>query len=75
MAVRTDRKILALFADWSSRDAWAYVDGGFGWMQFRSVNFDAIGYMVTIAAEAKGDDRFVTITEDPVGVISQIYCL
>jgi hypothetical protein len=75
MAVRTDRKILALFADWNSRNAAAYVDGGFGWMPFRSANFDAIGYMLTIAAEAKSDDRFVLIVEDPVGVISAIYGL
>jgi len=73
MAMRYGRKILALWADYESRNCWVYVDGGFNWMRLRPDNFDAIQYMITMAAEAKSDSRFVDLDENPVGQISQMY--
>ena len=73
MAMRYGRKILALWADYESRNSWVYVDGGFNWMRLRDDNFNAVQYMTTLAAEAKSDGRFVDFDEDPVGKISQLY--
>ncbi len=73
MAFRYGRKILALWANYQSRNCWVYVDGGFGWMRLRPDNFDAIQYMITELTHAKADNRFVDLDENPVGQISEIY--
>ena len=74
---RYNRKITALFADWPSRISYALVlepaSGEYNWMQFRQDNFDTVTNMTVVAAEAKSDDRYVWVLEDPVGVISAIY--
>jgi hypothetical protein len=71
---RFNQKIIALYADWESRNSWVLIqDPNFGWMRLRDDNFDAVQYMTTLAAEAKSDDRPVWFYEDPVGKISQLY--
>jgi hypothetical protein len=77
MVWRYNRKIAYLYADWESRNSYAWVlepaSGELTLMQFNSTNFDTVTNMTVVAAEAKSDDRWVWIGEQPLGVISAIY--
>jgi hypothetical protein len=73
MAWLRGKKILALWADWESRNCWVYVNDPADWYQLRSDNFDAIQYMITALTHAKANDRPVDVNEDPQRTISEIY--
>jgi hypothetical protein len=66
VAWQSNRKITGLWTNNQNVNAWVWVDG-LGWRKLTNPDDDVTEAMLTMAAHAKGHDRFVNFFEVGVG--------